>query len=191
MNQTVAYLLMAVIIFLILFLIIRFVLQMIFLKECPNCGKLVSLAAGRTCPSCGFVFLKNKQAKLNLAIGILVALIALFVFLDVYDFRKQTDAFYRNNPYLWREEAAQSTEAPADGQALPSETPEGGDGQALPAEVPADQLQQEPSVPAQETPADAGTAVPTDPTAGEDPAQQSDTNPVAGIFQDLVDSIRE
>ena len=72
MSQTIINILIILIIILIVFLTIRFVLQMVFLKECPHCGKTVSLAVKRECPKCGYVFLKNRHAKLNLTIVLLI-----------------------------------------------------------------------------------------------------------------------
>ncbi len=131
MNQTIVNILMIVIIALIVFLTIRFVLQMAFLRECPNCGKTVSLAVKRECPKCGYVFLKNRHAKLNLTIALLIMAIGLFVFLDIYLFRKQTSDYLAANPYLWKGEVVTSTESTE----MPAETGV----MALP-EVPADQI---------------------------------------------------
>lgn len=137
MNQTIVNILMIVIIALIVFLTIRFVLQMAFLRECPNCGKTVSLAVKRECPKCGYVFLKNRHAKLNLTIALLIMAIGLFVFLDIYLFRKQTSDYLAANPYLWKGEvvtSTESTEMPAETEVIMQP-----DAMALP-EVPADQI---------------------------------------------------
>lgn len=106
MNQIIVYILIGVVIFFILFLTIRFILQMAFIRECPNCGRSISLAVTRECPDCGYVFLKNRHAKLNAAIAILVAAVAFFLYLDVHFFRSQTADYLAANPYLWRGEAS-------------------------------------------------------------------------------------
>lgn len=127
MNQTIVNILMIVIIALIVFLTIRFVLQMAFLRECPNCGKTVSLAVKRECPKCGYVFLKNRHAKLNLTIALLIMAIGLFVFLDIYLFRKQTSDYLAANPYLWKGEvvtSTESTEMPAETGVITDTVPE-------------------------------------------------------------------
>lgn len=138
MEQIIVYVLIGVVVFLILFLTIRFILQMIFLRDCPNCGHTVSLAVTRECPECGYVFLKNRQIKLNVAIVVLALAVGVFVFLDVHFFREQTADYLAANPYLWRGEATQSAEdlgVVSDEVAgtLPEETPDdaadGGDGE--------------------------------------------------------------
>ena len=128
MSQTIVNILIILIIILIVFLTIRFVLQMVFLKECPHCGKTVSLAVKRECPKCGYVFLKNRHAKLNLTIVLLIMAIGLFVFLDIHLFRKQTADYLAANPYLWRGEVVTSeelsTETEMVSEATPEETPQ-------------------------------------------------------------------
>ncbi len=104
---------MGVVVFLIFFLTIRFILQMVLLKDCPNCGKTISIAKSRECPGCGYMLLKNRQAKLNAAIALLVIAVIGFCFLDVYYFRKETNQYYMSNPYLWRGELVSSTEVDA------------------------------------------------------------------------------
>ena len=145
MNQTIVNIFMILIIVLIVFLTIRFVLQMVFLKECPHCGRTVSLAAKRECPKCGYVFLKNRHAKLNLTIALLIMSIGLFLVLDIYFFRKQTSDFLTANPYLWKGEVVTSEEAVTEG--MPSETEvvsdiipeEAPQPEATPEETPVDQ----------------------------------------------------
>ena len=104
---------MGFVVFLICFLTVRFILQMVFLKDCPNCGKTVSIDKSRECPGCGYMFLKNRQMKLNAAIALLVIAVIGFCFLDVYYFRKETSQYYLSNPYLWRGEMVSSTEVDA------------------------------------------------------------------------------
>ncbi len=133
MNQTIVNILIIVVIALIVFLTIRFVLQMIFLRECPHCGKTVSLAEKRECPNCGYVFLKNRHAKLNLTIALLIMAIALFVFLDIHLFRKKTSDYLRANPYLWRGEVTTSEEMTTETGELSEEAPQT---DAVPEEVP-------------------------------------------------------
>ena len=133
MNQTIVNILIIVIIALIVFLTIRFALQMIFLRECPRCGKTVSLAVKRECPNCGYVFLKNRHAKLNLTIALLIMAIALFVFLDIHLFRKKTSDYLRANPYLWRGEVTTSEEMTTETGELSEEAPQT---DAVPEEVP-------------------------------------------------------
>ena len=125
MNQTIVNILIILIIALIVFLTIRFVLQMVFLKECPHCGKTVSLIVKRECPKCGYVFLKNRHAKLNLTIALLIMGIVLFVFLDIHLFRKKTADYLAANPYLWRSEAAASGEVSTEvsSEAVPEAAP--------------------------------------------------------------------
>ncbi len=123
MNQTIVNILIILIIVLIVFLTIRFVLQMVFLKECPHCGKTVSLVVKRECPKCGYVFLKNRQAKLNLTIALLIMAIALFVFLDIHLFREKTSDYLASNPYLWRTEAAAYEEITTEAGEIPEEVP--------------------------------------------------------------------
>ena len=128
MNQTIINIFIILIIALIVFLTIRFVLQMVFLKECPHCGKTVSLAVKRECPKCGYVFLKNRHAKLNLTIALLIMAIVLFVFLDIYLFRKKTSDYLAANPYLWRGEVVSTEAVPVETEVLseemPAETPQ-------------------------------------------------------------------
>lgn len=150
MNQVLIYVLMGVIIFLILFLTIRFILQMVFIRECPNCGRSVSLAVGRECPGCGFVFLKNRQAKLNLAIVLLILGIGVFIYLDVHSFRKETASYLASNPYLWRGETVASTEIGVEQEELAGSLPEEPQGE-----------------------------------------QQTSSNPIAGVFQDILDGLSD
>ncbi len=113
MKLTLIYILMILILCLIAFLTVRFILQMVLLKDCPNCGRTVSMAAGRQCPGCGYVFLKNRHAKLNAAIALLSIAVIGVVFLDIYYFHRETTRYLAANPYLWRGEVVSSTEIDA------------------------------------------------------------------------------
>ena len=109
----VIYLVMAFIIFMIFFLTVRFILQLIFIKECPNCGRNVSLAVGKTCQKCGYVFMKERYTRLNWTIAILATAVICIGTYDIKTFRAETDAYVAAHPYLMEKESVDSTEIPS------------------------------------------------------------------------------
>ncbi len=100
MPEQVVYVLMGIIIFLIVFITIRFILQMVLLKDCPHCGRQVSLAQGRECKKCGYVFLKSRYTKLNWITFFLTVFVLGMGYLDYRIFTNKTDAFISENSYL-------------------------------------------------------------------------------------------
>ena len=98
--NAVIYVCMGLIVFLMVFLILRFVLQMIFLKECPNCGRTVSLIRNKECKNCGYVFLKERYLKLSFVIFLLITAVIGMCYLNVKTFKQQTASYIANNPRI-------------------------------------------------------------------------------------------
>ncbi len=101
---------MGIIIFLMVFLCVRMLLQIFFLKECPNCGRTVSLLQGRECSRCGYYFLRSPYTRVNTIIAALIAGIALMGYLDYQVFHQKTSAYVEANGYIQEMEQVDSTE---------------------------------------------------------------------------------
>lgn len=157
---------MGLVIFLLVFLVIRFILQMVFLKDCPNCGKTISILKSRECPGCGYMLLKNRLWKFNTAIAILAVAVVSLTALNIYSFRKETKQFYNANPYLWRGELVSSTEIDA-----PIEEISGSIGEETPPIT--DTSEGDPNV---------GNAAVEE---SETKAPAEEANPVAGVLGEL------
>lgn len=99
-SNTVIYICMGLIIAVMAFLTLRFVLQMIFLRECPNCGRMVSLAGNRECANCGYIFLRERYLKLSFTIFLLCVAIVGMGYLSVRTFKAQTNAYIQANPRI-------------------------------------------------------------------------------------------
>lgn len=100
MKDYIIYILMGIIILLIVFLILRIVLQMVFIKQCPQCYKTVSLAKSKICPKCGYDFNANKDPKFRLTVTLMVLAILGIGAFDVYSFLQKTEAYEAINPYV-------------------------------------------------------------------------------------------
>ncbi len=132
MSEYILYALAGVIILLIVFLLLRLILQLVFIRQCPECGKTVSLAKTRECPRCGHDFKSQRDPKFHLTVTVLVAAVLGIGAFDVYSFKMKTEAYQANNPYvsvmsITREdedesatEATGETEMPADTE-MPTE----------------------------------------------------------------------
>ena len=100
MSEYILYALAGVIILLIVFLLLRLILQLVFIRQCPECGKTVSLAKTRECPRCGHDFKSQRDPKFHLTVTVLVAAVLGIGAFDVYSFKMKTEAYQANNPYV-------------------------------------------------------------------------------------------
>ena len=100
MKEYMIYILMGIIILLVAFLMIRIVLQMIFIKRCPQCNRRVSLVESKVCPKCGYDFKANKDPKFRITVTLLILAILGIGAFDVYSFRQKSEAYQETNPYI-------------------------------------------------------------------------------------------
>ncbi len=153
MSEYILYALAGVIILLIVFLLLRLILQLVFIRQCPECGKTVSLAKTRECPRCGHDFKSQRDPKFHLTVTVLVAAVLGIGAFDVYSFKMKTEAYQANNPYvsvmsITREDEDESaTEATGETE-MPAES--GTEGQ--PEQPEAQTLEGQPEQPEAQTP---------------------------------------
>lgn len=100
MKQYIIYVLMGVVALFIVFLLLRVILQIIFIKTCPKCGKTVSLAKSKICSRCGYDFNERRDPKFHGTVAVLVLCILGLGFFDVYTFRTRTRSYDASNPYI-------------------------------------------------------------------------------------------
>ena len=100
MSEYILYALAGVIILLIVFLLLRLILQLVFIRQCPECGKTESLEKTRECPRCGHDFKSQRDPKFHLTVTVLVAAVLGIGAFDVYSFKMKTEAYQANNPYV-------------------------------------------------------------------------------------------
>ncbi|MCF2641988.1 MAG: zinc ribbon domain-containing protein [Roseburia sp.] len=100
MESYILYIIMGIIGFFIAFLVLRIILQMIFIKQCPQCNKTVSLAKSHICPRCGYDFHANRDPKFRLTVTFLVIAILGIGAFDVYSFIQKSEAYEMANPYI-------------------------------------------------------------------------------------------
>lgn len=121
MSEYIIYVLMGIVILLIVFVLLRLILQLIFIRQCPKCGRTVSLAKSKECPKCGYDFKEGRDPKFRAAVMLLVVAIIGIGAFDVYSFKNKTEEYEAANPYTSvvnitkeaeeaEEEAASSTE---------------------------------------------------------------------------------
>ena len=91
---------MGIIGFFIAFLLLRIILQMIFIKQSPHCNKTVSLAKSHICPRCGYDFHANRDPKFRLTVTFFVIAILGIGAFDVYSFIQKSEAYEMANPYI-------------------------------------------------------------------------------------------
>ena len=75
MSEYVLYVLAGLIVLLIAFLLLRLILQLVFIRQCPDCGRTVSLIKTKECPRCGHDFRSQSDPKFRLTVVLFVAAI--------------------------------------------------------------------------------------------------------------------
>jgi len=93
------YVIMAILALIILFLVIRLIAQMIFIRECPRCKKSVSLVKTKMCPKCNYDFAQDSDPKYIITVIVLFFVFAALTAFDVYSFRNHMKAYQTENPY--------------------------------------------------------------------------------------------
>ena len=100
MSEYVLYVLVGLIVLLIAFLLLRLILQLVFIRQCPDCGRTVSLIKTKECPRCGHDFRSQSDPKFRLTMVLFVAAILGIGAFDVYSFQAKTKAYQADNPYM-------------------------------------------------------------------------------------------
>lgn len=100
MSEYILYLLMGIVILLIIFVLLRLILQLVFIRECPKCGRTVSLAKSKECPKCGYDFKEGRDPKFHATVALFVVAILGIGAFDVYSFKNKTEEYEAANPYM-------------------------------------------------------------------------------------------
>lgn len=100
MLEYILYALAGVLILLIVFLVLRLILQLVFIRQCPDCGRTVSLAKLKECPRCGHDFKSQSDPKFRLTVTLLAAAILGIGAFDLYSFQTKTKEYQARNPYM-------------------------------------------------------------------------------------------
>lgn len=100
MLEYILYALAGVLILLIVFLVLRLILQLVFIRQCPDCGRTVSLVKSKECPRCGHNFKSQSDPKFCLTVTLLTAAVLGIGAFDVYSFQTKTKEYQTRNPYM-------------------------------------------------------------------------------------------